>query len=382
MRILMLTHAGAVHAQRWARALIARGHGVTIWSRGAEVMHPDGAAGLEVIPFSVPDRSLTNPWGWNRRYISYVQSVMRLARADVLHIHYLKDYYFTRKDLQGRSLVVSVWGSDVTDTGEEEPVGHEAKVALLEEADQLTATTHFLADECRRYAGRPLGEIEVIPFGVETERFAAARENADRGKVAEDKAVEKPPGALRIGFIKHLREKYGPEFLIQAVPALAARFPSLEVVMAGDGPMRGDLMRMAADLGVADRITWLGYIPYDQVPAVHASLDVFVMPSVYASESFGVAAVEAQAAGVPVVASDFPGIREAVADGVGGVLVPPRNAAAIATAVGDLLADADRRRAMGAAGRTYVRERYEWSRNVDAMEDVYRRVLATAAGRA
>ena len=360
MRILMLAQSRSAHSERWAKAMVSRGHAVTMLSHYA-----DPITGVQVVPFKVPAWSLRYPQGWFGRYHAFLLSVVRGRQADIVHIHYVEcDYRFTKKDFLGRPLVISVWGSDVIIDDEEDADTHARKVALLSEADQLTATTNFLAQKCREYARRPLGHIEVIPFGVETDLFAEA--GRDGNKRAD---------VFRIGFVKHLRPKYGPEYLIQALPGIAAKFPNVELVMVGDGPMRRGLFQLAEKLGVSERIRWLGYVPYSHVPAIYASLDVFVMPSAYSSESFGVAAVEAQAAGVAVVASDFPGIREAVQDGVGGILVPPRDSTAIVEAVCGLLADGARRKNMGLAGQKFVQDRYEWADSVDAMQSVYKRLL-------
>jgi glycosyltransferase involved in cell wall biosynthesis len=106
-------------------------------------------------------------------------------------------------------------------------------------------------------------------------------------------------------------------------------------------------------------------------------MDVFVMPSI--ADAFGVSAVEAQAAGVPVVFSDLPGVGEAVADGVGGVAVPPGDPAALAAAICRLLADAPLRRRLGEGGRRTVRERFDFDDSLSRMETVYRKAMRRSA---
>ena len=361
MRLLIVSGARMVHTRRWAQALAARGHEVYILSESL-----DPVPGTRLIWFKTPRWGFHYPQRWFGRYRAYVRDVVRYVRPDLVHIHYLSPYYFHPKDLLGAPLVISVWGNDVV---VEDEGGEDDAVRLLEAADRITATTHFLAGACSRYAGIPEDGIVVIPFGVEVERFEEARRRRPPGT-----------GVLRIGFVKHLLPKYGPEYLLRAVPRMTERFPTVKVVMVGGGYLEDDLRKLSVDLGIADRVEWVGRVPYERIPDIQAGLDVFVMPSV-CRESFGVSAIEAQAAGVPVVASDFPGVREAVQDGVGGILVQPRDSGAIAEAVSRLLADPELRRSMGAAGNRYVRERFVWDDNVTAMEALYRRVLADGGRR-
>jgi phosphatidylinositol alpha-1,6-mannosyltransferase len=153
-----------------------------------------------------------------------------------------------------------------------------------------------------------------------------------------------------------------------------ARHPLARLVMVGHGdatPYR----RQAERLGLGGVVELRGAAAHDEVAALMRGFDVFCMPSVYDSETFGVAAVEAAASGVPVVATRVGGVPEAVEDGVSGLLVAPRDAAALAQALLGLLDDPARARRMGAAGRRLAQARFEWGASVDAMEAVYDRVL-------
>jgi glycosyltransferase involved in cell wall biosynthesis len=136
------------------------------------------------------------------------------------------------------------------------------------------------------------------------------------------------------------------------------------------------LERLATRLRL--NVEFAGEVPHERVPDILARLDVFVMPSTY--EGFGVAALEAQATEVPVVASGVYGIPDVVEDGVTGILVPPRDVHAIAGALISLVRDEERRRSMGRAGRRFVAERYSWEENAAQMETLYRDVL-TRLGR-
>jgi len=358
----MLTEARTVHAQRWAAALVRRGWEVAMLSVSTTPI-----PGVEVIPLQTPPFGWTYRRRWWGRYSQYIRDTIGRVAPDVVHIHYLTDYPlkgFPRS--AGPPLVISTWGADIV---QDQWVPHDdedqrrRKVSLLQAADAVTATTHYLADCTADYARIPRGEITVIPFGVDLQRYNASR--ADR-----------PKHGLTVGFIKHLEAKYGVEHLVRAVPRVVERFPTVRFVVVGTGSQEVALKWLTQELGVSRHVEWTGAIHNAEVPAALAAMDVFAMPSVSLSETFGVSAIEAQAAGVPVVFSDLPGVREAVTDGVGGLMVPPGDPQALADAICRLLTDAPLRRRLGEQGRRMVAERFDFAHNVDRMEEVYQRVTA------
>ena len=118
-------------------------------------------------------------------------------------------------------------------------------------------------------------------------------------------------------------------------------------------------------------VDFVGRIPHEEVPAFLAGLDIFCMPSRYESETFGVAAVESQAMEIPVVATTVGGVPEAVDNGVTGLLVPPNDTVKVADAIESLLEDPVKRAEMGAAGRRFVSNKYDWFENASRMERIY-----------
>jgi glycosyltransferase involved in cell wall biosynthesis len=127
-------------------------------------------------------------------------------------------------------------------------------------------------------------------------------------------------------------------------------------------------------------VRFLGEVPHEQVPEVLQQLDIFAMPSTY--EGFGVAALEAEAMEMPVVASRIHGIPDVVVDGETGLLVPPRDRQALAAALERLATDADLRRRLGQAGRAFVAEQYSWEENTAQMEALYRAALGEKGSQA
>ena len=177
---------------------------------------------------------------------------------------------------------------------------------------------------------------------------------------------------LAVGRLSH--EK-GQEHLIRAAVAWRNR---ARLVIAGDGPDRARLARLAREVGCANCIIFAGLT--SQVSPFYAIADVFVLPSL--SEGSPNALLEAMAAGLPIVATDVGGVPEIAADDVNALLVPPRDAGSIASAVCALLEDKGRCERLGLMAQRTVRQDYTPERRAAALADVYRRVLAYDRGNA
>ena len=140
---------------------------------------------------------------------------------------------------------------------------------------------------------------------------------------------------------------------------------------------RPELARLAADLGIEADVTFLGWVPNTELPPYYRAAAVSVIPSL--EEGFGIPAAEAMGCEVAVVASDAGGLPEVVEDGVTGLVVPRGDSTALAQAIGSLLADPERRRAMGQAGRARGLRLFDWDRSAEQFEQIYREVAARTA---
>jgi glycosyltransferase involved in cell wall biosynthesis len=172
-----------------------------------------------------------------------------------------------------------------------------------------------------------------------------------------------------VGVLSLLRPGKGLETLIDAAPALLAEHPDASIAIAGEGPDRAALERRARELGVGAAVVFLGLV--GGPGPLLAGIDVFANPSW--AESFPLSTLEAMQAALPVAITDVGGAAEAIVAGESGVLVPPRDPAALAGALAGLLADHERARTMGAAARLRVQERFGVERMIDEILGVYAR---------
>ena len=290
------------------------------------------------------------------------------AELDLVHVHYAIPHatsaWIAAQMLgEARSLpiVTTLHGTDVTLVGLH-PSFHEITRFSIEQSGGITAVSQFLKKQTVADFEVPPERITVIPNFVDAKTFRPDPDKRHRKALAD-------PGEKIVMHVSNFR----PVKRVGDVVEIFARVCEKErarLVMVGDGPERARAIMHAEELGVADRVVFLG-----KHPAVHeilSSADLFLLPS--ESESFGLAALEAMACGVPVVASDAGGMPEVVEHDHAGYLLPPGDVASMARASATILGDSVLRRRMALAARAGA-ERFSKERVAPEYEAYYRSVL-------
>ncbi|WP_370326803.1 glycosyltransferase family 4 protein [Euzebya sp.] len=209
--------------------------------------------------------------------------------------------------------------------------------------------------------GVPTSSFTILPNGVDDHRFAGAEPL---------EALVDPDRPLLL-FVGRLEKRKGLETLIKAFLRLRASGHHLRLCVVGEGPERERCQHMVPP-SLRTEVLFVGAVSHAELPRYHASSDVFVSPAI-GGESFGIVLLEGMAAGLPVVASDIPGYRTVMSDGVQGRMVPPGDSIALADALDALLANAKLRSAMAAEGERTAKE-YSWSVIGSRVEEIYREV--------
>jgi glycosyltransferase involved in cell wall biosynthesis len=222
-----------------------------------------------------------------------------------------------------------------------------------------------VAESLRRNGVIESSKIIVVHNGIDTDRFGSGTRSSD--------------STIIIGTVGHLAPIKGQDVFVRAAALISARRPEVHFVIIGEDKSpqmsyRQSLENLIADLGVSEVVTMPGW--RDDMPAVLSSLTLFV--SAARSEPFGLAIVEAMAAGLPVVAATSEGALEIIEDGLTGKLVPADEPEALAQAINDLLDDPHERARLGRNAQVAARERYSLARMASDTERVYREVLAGA----
>jgi glycosyltransferase involved in cell wall biosynthesis len=354
MKLCLLADAASIHTRRWAEWFAGQGHEAHLLS-----MRPAPYAGVTV-------HVIRPPLGRGGYLLAALAARRRVRELtpDLVHAHYASSYGLWGALCGRRPLLISTWGSDIFDFPRRGPLQRRLLAWNLGRADVLCATGEALARETARYAP-PGAPIHRTPFGVDTDRFRP-RPGGPCG------------GGIVLGTARSLARTYGLDVLIEAFARLhrqseAVAGGPISLWIAGQGPEEAALKRQAAALGMADRVQFLGAVPHDRMPAFLWGLDLFANPS--RAESFGVAALEAAASGLPVVASRVGGLPEVVADGETGLLVPPEDPDALADALLALIRSPARRQALGRAARERTVALYDWQACARAMERLYEETL-------
>jgi glycosyltransferase involved in cell wall biosynthesis len=309
----------------------------------------DSIDGIPVIhlPFVSPPRDPGYP-GWGAWAAPVLAPTLRLlARTfpyELIHAHNA----IPAGDAVMRSrprvpVLVSVHGGDVLYTALRWPRGEQQVRKTLGDARLVLANSTGIAALARDAGAH---QARVVHLGAEDGESAPAHPSTD------------PPTLVTVG---HLVARKRHADVLRAQAVLSATHPRLRYVIVGDGPERGPLATLAARLGIADRVEFRGQLDPGEVGKVLRACSLFAMPST--EEAFGVAYIEAMAAGLPAIGCrGEPGPEEIAAAGDGFILVPPGDIERLSQRIDELLSDPARLRESGRRARATVAESFTWKR--------------------
>lgn len=291
----------------------------------------------------------------------FVKNEIKKIKPDVVHSHYATSNGFLGAFSGFHPLVITGWGADIFDSPKEYWM-RKILTYAFKKADAITVLSEITRKEASKYTDK---KIQLIPFGVDLEKFPSRKENTD--------------GIIRIGTIRTLSEKYGVEYLIRAFASLSKKYENLKLEIVGDGPLRAALENLVIELGIKNNVTFHGYVNQNSEHEKYISLltnfDIFAILSIIDSETFGVAAIEASACEIPVVATKVGGLPGVIESEKTGILVAPKNVDETIKALERLILDAELRKTMGKNGRKNVEEKYDWKENVNQMYLLYKSML-------
>jgi glycosyltransferase involved in cell wall biosynthesis len=376
-----------------------RGHTVHIvLPEHAEWARPSVEGNVHYHPYRYsPSRSWT-PWGYaqsleggvklKRRLYAVAPSVFLSARRacrtlaarerfDVVHAHWVVPNGYIAAGVAGARgipLVVTLHGSDVSVSERKPWLGRLAR-STFGRTSIVTAPSRDLLERASRLGAT--GSVELIPWGADPDDFRPDPEGAERirrrhGLSAED--------VLVVGIGRFVRWK-GFDDLLHAVRRGRDQVGTLRLVLVGDGDTRPELEGLVAELGLADSVAFAGMALREDVNAYLSAADIVAVPSVHADgfvDGQPTVALEAMAAGKPLVVTRVGGLPDLVRDGENGRVVEERDPEALAAAIVSLALDAEQRGAMGSSGRHRVVSELNWDAVADRLVDVYE----SAVGRA
>ncbi|PWR11242.1 glycosyltransferase family 1 protein [Micromonospora sicca] len=357
------------HVHALSVALAAAGHEVTVVTRHAEGApleeYADGVrilrAAEDPVTFPLATGSLL---AWTMAFNhTLTRAALRAAESggyDVIHAH---DWLVahTAMTLREHLDVPLVSTIHATEAGrhqgwlpeEMNRTIHGVEQWLSAESGRVIVCSGYMRDEVTALFGVPTGRVDVVPNGVEPQRWRVpvAAVAAARARFAGD-------GPL-VTFAGRLVYEKGVQHLLAGLPRLRERHPGLRAVIVGDGPYKPALEAEVHRLGLDGTVSMPGFLGGADLPAVMAASDCFAVPSIY--EPFGMVALEGAAAGAPLAVARTGGLAEIVEPGVTGMTFAPQDPDGLTEAVHALLSDRERARALARRARTMVHEQYGWS---------------------
>ncbi len=305
------------------------------------------------------------------RYPVRLARLIRRVQPEVLHLHGAS--VGAIGGLVGRMLRVPA----VVYT---EHLEHSRHAGWLRRARETTAGlphwTVFVSQRGRQEAveGGPLRNVthrcSVIPNGIDLSPYAGLADTADRAEIRRE--LDLPSEAVVIGCVGLLWQAKGQEYLIRALRDIRSGERPVVLLLVGSGSDEQALRACAKETGVSERVRFLGW--RSDVPRLLQALDLYVQPSL--SEGFGLAVVEAAAAGLPIVASRVGGIPEIITHEYSGLLAPPGSPPALAAAIQELMDDPERGRWLGQNARRTTFERFSAEAMARAYVELYEALVA------
>lgn len=349
------------------RALAQRGHAVTVVAGHHQAGLPDATDvdGARLHRFPFHQVLAANDVGAVAALVNAVAQLKRATAPDLVHLNTLGPsvlFHLRTARAWPAPVLLTLHSPVMADAGRLDTLYGRA----LHSAAWINANSHAVrADLCRQVPDLR-HRSSVVYYGMDAPPLPPAPRPLA------------PPVVLAFG---RLVPEKGFDLAIRAFAAARERVPTARLVVAGDGPARAELERLAAACGVAAGTAFVGPLPPAEIPALINAASLVVVPSRW-DEPFGLVALEAALMARPVVAARVGGLAEAIEHGLSGILVEREDWPAMGDAMARLLADPAAADAMGAAARHRARERFGWERCIDEYERLYEQVSAGTGGAA
>lgn len=359
MKICYLADINSAHTHKWLNYFKNKGYDIHVISLGNGEYE-----GVNVHCLDVTDNVMKKASDKNKlQYIKKIKRVKELVneiKPDILHAHYATSYGLLGALANYHPYIISAWGSDVYDFPIKSPVHKMMLKYNLKKADYIFSTSNVMKEETQKYTNK---NIEVTPFGVDINRFAPRRTEKDE---------------VVIGTIKTLEEKYGIQYLVKAFAQLKDRNPdmNLKLRIGGKGSQEDYLKGLCRDLKIYNDVTFLGFVNPDDVIKEFQNFDIAVFPSTLDSESFGVAAVEAESCGTPIVVSEVGGLMESTKPGITSLVAKKASVEDLRDKIDMLVKDKELRLKMGTAARKFVEDNYNLEDNFAYVDKLYKEIVS------
>lgn len=360
MHLCYVAHIDSIHTRRWVSFFVERGHrvsvitdvagdipGVTAYRIG-DCLPPVRLPGVAAV-YQIVAKAAA------------VRRVVHTIAPDIVHGHYTTNYGFLAALSGFQPLVQTVHGSDIMVDAQGAWEQRWFVRYALRRAALITSAAEHITERVVAM-GIPPERVLTLQYGVDTDVFRPPPDPADRLP-------------RRVVSTRMFEWKYNIQHLIRAIPAVQARVPDVEVVLAGDGPDREALCALVNDLGIGEAVRMTGRVAHDRMPALLQSAAVYVSTSV--TDGASLSLLEAMACGAFPVATDIPANRPWITDGENGFLVKTDDEDALVDRIARALTDTALRTSAARRNAALIRERGDYRTNMGRIETMYERLCAS-----
>jgi glycosyltransferase involved in cell wall biosynthesis len=350
MKILLIAGADSIHTVRWANGLSNCGHDVHLISQHACIESLYINVRLHLVPFK-------GVFGYFIM-VPTVRNLIHEIKPDIVNAHYASGYGTTARLVNFHPFILSIWGSDIFIFPYKSFFHKWIIKKNILAADRIASTSFVMAKQVLKITPK-IKNIAITPFGVEVKKFQIINQS-------------KFDNIITIGTVKNMDHIYGIDLLITAFSILLVRLQNkvnLKLRLVGGGPKLNDYILLTQKLNIQDNVEFIGQVAHSDVPTELSKLDIYVALS--RSESFGVAVLEAGAAGKPVVVSNVGGLPEVVIGDETGFIVKSENINEAADAIEKLILNFELRKKMSFKAQNHVAKNYSWEISVQKMISLY-----------
>ncbi len=289
---------------------------------------------------------------------------------DLIHTHiptpWSADWSAIISKIKNRPLILT-YHNDIVGTGIANSIAQFYNLTslklVLKRADRIIITQPGYL-ESSPYLKHHEHKIEVIPVGVDTERFTPVKMDKEENVL------------FFLSVLDAFHEYKGLQYLIKALAIVKGEIRDVKLIVGGDGELLEYYKRIAESMNLKDNIEFVGFIPDKEIVAFYNKCDVFVLPSSSrGQEGFGMVLLEAMACEKPVIATDIVGAAKEIKECNAGMIVMPKDVKGLANAIINVLQDKKIANEMGKNGRILIEKKYSWERIVDSLLEVYQKCL-------
>jgi len=368
MKICYIADGSSIHTQKWLNYFAGKGHEV-------HLVYWKVRSGYDkTIRVHYLKRFAPKIWPVTRyisflRWVFKVRKILKEIQPDILDAHFIIDNGLLAALSGFHPFIATGWGSDILVFPQRNFIWRIVARFVLKRADRIFCNSDYMKEKMLLMGAEP-DKLSRINHGEDLDKFNPNRADKDFKKKL---GITGCPAVISI---RHLRPLYNVEMLIRAIPLVLKQTPQARFIIGSDGKQRGYLEKLAEKLGVRSSISFVGYMPHDDIPVYLASSDVYVSTS--RSDSSPQSLQEAMACGLAPVVTDLPANREWLKDGENGFIVPQDDHRALAEKIIYLIENNKIRVEFGKRNRRIIEETDDYIKEMGKVEKLYAAVIGAS----